>query len=207
MCIQLRITSSTMQVPYKQGLTYRSVPVCQHFVGTGVGGDNTRVTRGQRQRVGNDERATCGRRRRAGDLQVAMVEKSTVSGRLRKKRKEEEEEKKKKHKKRRRRSTSRRPSCPSAVATRGFRPRVLFSPCGETKRLPTRERIRGDRLDGVSVRADRDPGGYHEYIDVIARGNACSIVDINIVIEFEIAKPTTDYMTLLRVLSVVFIGS
>ncbi|RRT62017.1 hypothetical protein B296_00043749 [Ensete ventricosum] len=63
-----------------------------------------------------------------------------------------------------------------------------------------------DRLDGVSVRADRDPGGYHEYIDVIAKGNACSIVDINIVIEFEIAKPTTDYMTLLRVLSVVFIG-
>ncbi|RZS04920.1 hypothetical protein BHM03_00035363 [Ensete ventricosum] len=60
-----------------------------------------------------------------------------------------------------------------------------------------------DRLDGVSVRADRDPGGYHEYIDVIAKGNACSIVDINIVIEFEIAKPTTDYMTLLRVLSVV----
>ncbi|RRT40540.1 hypothetical protein B296_00058483, partial [Ensete ventricosum] len=50
----------------------------------------------------------------------------------------EEEEKKKK----RRRSTSRRLSCPSAVATRGFRSWVLLSPCGETKRLPTRERIR-----------------------------------------------------------------
>ncbi|CAL9201418.1 unnamed protein product [Musa hybrid cultivar] len=56
-------------------------------------------------------------------------------------------------------------------------------------------------------RADRVPGGYHEYIDVIARGGARYIVDINLAAEFEIARPTTDYVMLLRVLPTVFVGS
>ncbi|CAL9769402.1 unnamed protein product, partial [Musa acuminata subsp. burmannicoides] len=59
----------------------------------------------------------------------------------------------------------------------------------------------------VSERADRVPGGYHEYIDVIARGGARYIVDINLAAEFEIARPTTDYVMLLRVLPAVFVGS
>ncbi|RWV90551.1 hypothetical protein GW17_00047232 [Ensete ventricosum] len=54
--------------------------------------------------------------------------------------KEEEEKKKKKKKKR---STSRHPSDDSARGSPASRrrPRVLFSPRGETERLPTRERI------------------------------------------------------------------
>ncbi|RWW75417.1 hypothetical protein BHE74_00016562 [Ensete ventricosum] len=69
---------------------------------------------------------------------------------------EEKKKKKKKKKRRRRRSTSRRPSgdsargvarepSPPVLPYRRRRPRVLFSPRGETERLPTRERIRGDQ--------------------------------------------------------------
>ncbi|THU61821.1 hypothetical protein C4D60_Mb07t27300 [Musa balbisiana] len=65
----------------------------------------------------------------------------------------------------------------------------------------------GERLNGELVRADKVHGGYHEYIDVIARGGACYIVDINLVVEFEIPRPIIDYVMLLTVLPAVFVGS
>ena len=65
----------------------------------------------------------------------------------------------------------------------------------------------GERLNGELVRADKVHGGYHEYIDVIARGDACYIVDINLVVEFKIPRPIIDYVIVLIVLPAVFVGS
>ncbi|CAL9750725.1 unnamed protein product, partial [Musa acuminata subsp. burmannicoides] len=56
-------------------------------------------------------------------------------------------------------------------------------------------------------RAKRVPGDYHEYIDVIIRGDARYIMNNNLVVEFEITRPTIDYIMLLRVLPMVFVDS
>ncbi|THU62296.1 hypothetical protein C4D60_Mb01t03630 [Musa balbisiana] len=53
-------------------------------------------------------------------------------------------------------------------------------------------------------RANKIPDGYHEYIDVIIISD---IININLIVEFEIARPTTDYMMLLRILSMVFVDN
>lgn len=57
------------------------------------------------------------------------------------------------------------------------------------------------------MRADRILDDYHEYINVIPRGDTHYIVDINLIAEFEILKSTTDYVMLLRVLPTMFVGS
>ena len=62
----------------------------------------------------------------------------------------------------------------------------------------------GGRPDGVSMRADKVIGGYHEYIDVIVTDDAHYIVDINLVIEFEIVKLMCIVM-LLRILRTIFV--
>ncbi|CAL9759317.1 unnamed protein product [Musa acuminata subsp. burmannicoides] len=48
-------------------------------------------------------------------------------------------------------------------------------------------------------------GDYHEYINVIARGDTRYIMDINLVAEFEIVKSTTDYVMLIRVVPKMFV--
>ncbi|CAL9080859.1 unnamed protein product, partial [Musa acuminata var. zebrina] len=45
---------------------------------------------------------------------------------------------------------------------------------------------------------------YHEYINVIARGDTCYVMDINLVAEFEIVKSTIDYVMLLSVIPTIF---
>ncbi|THU61822.1 hypothetical protein C4D60_Mb07t27310 [Musa balbisiana] len=57
------------------------------------------------------------------------------------------------------------------------------------------------------MRADRFPNGYDKYIDVIAKGDACYIVEIKLAIKFEIARLTTYYVMLLHILLAVFIDS
>lgn len=57
------------------------------------------------------------------------------------------------------------------------------------------------------MRANKVSSGYHKYIDMIARGNACNIVNINLAVEFEIARRTTNFMMHLCVLLTMFIGS
>lgn len=56
-----------------------------------------------------------------------------------------------------------------------------------------------ERIDGV-------PAGHHEYIDLIVEGGSRYILEINLAAEFKIARPTTDYVTLLGALPVVYVG-
>lgn len=63
----------------------------------------------------------------------------------------------------------------------------------------------GGRLDGG--RADIIPDGYREYNDIIAKGEAHYVMDINLIVEFDITRPTTDYVMLLCILPTMFVNS
>ncbi|XP_073106954.1 uncharacterized protein [Elaeis guineensis] len=55
-------------------------------------------------------------------------------------------------------------------------------------------------------RAQGVPPGQYEYIDVIAGGGTRYVLEINLAAEFEIARPTSDYLTRLSVLPAVYVG-
>ncbi|XP_008798832.1 uncharacterized protein LOC103713613 [Phoenix dactylifera] len=55
-------------------------------------------------------------------------------------------------------------------------------------------------------RAKRVPAGHHDFIDVIAGGGTRYILEIDLPAEFEIARPTSDYLTLLGPLPAVYVG-
>lgn len=50
------------------------------------------------------------------------------------------------------------------------------------------------------------PPGQYEYVDVIAGGGTRYVLEINLAGEFEIARPTSDYLTLLSPLPAVYVG-
>ncbi|XP_073007892.1 uncharacterized protein [Typha latifolia] len=50
------------------------------------------------------------------------------------------------------------------------------------------------------------PSGSHDYIDVITRDGSRYMVDINLAVEFEIARPTIKYVALLQSLPAVFVA-
>lgn len=48
------------------------------------------------------------------------------------------------------------------------------------------------------------PKGRHDYIDIVAANGTRYIVEINLAVEFEIARPTDKYLALLRAIPKVF---
>ncbi|XP_077239979.1 uncharacterized protein LOC143880888 [Tasmannia lanceolata] len=56
------------------------------------------------------------------------------------------------------------------------------------------------------VKSGRFPAGDYEYIDVIVKGGARYIVEIGLAGEFEIARPTSHYLSLLNFFPAVFVG-
>ncbi|KAG1327318.1 hypothetical protein COCNU_01G012520 [Cocos nucifera] len=55
-------------------------------------------------------------------------------------------------------------------------------------------------------RAEGVPPGQYEYIDVIAGGGTRYVLEIDLAAEFEIARPTSDYFTVLSPLPAVYVG-
>ncbi|KAI3876146.1 hypothetical protein MKW98_029098 [Papaver atlanticum] len=79
---------------------------------------------------------------------------------------------------------------------------------GFKRRLMTRLRQRGFDAGLCKSRWEktgRYPAGTFEYVDVIVSGNRY-IVEVNLVGEFTIARPTNRYVTLLEVFPQIFVG-